>query len=676
MDTKQINVLVVDNNPVIVKTMSSFLIKKGCDVKTADDGLVALDVLRDNPIDIVFTDLLMPLVEGDVLCEIIKRKPEYQHIFVIILSAIPENARNKALKNIPYDICYSKGHILDMGKQVHEALKHYQSHISGNCIDDLKLVGRSITELNNSPNIDSITAELVSKNNYLNLVLGGLNEGVVELDSLGIIVGVNDSATKLINALQVDLIGKTLVNIIEWGEHEPQVKSWIGEQVIMNKANSLDINESAPLILNDRVISCNFKVLTDGDKSFGIVIMHDISRQHHAEIHQLQSDSAFSLMNKMDAIQGMAGGFAHDFNNLLAAICGNLDLILLNGDKSSIADTMSLVKKSKHAADVAVDLTRRVSSFSNFSTIRQNVIELSDTVSDYSKIYFADKNCSVKFDFTQTKNEINGDAEEIKTILSHIFTNSIEASVEKKAEIIINTKRVHFEESQLVSGQYIPAGDYGCIIITDKGVGIEKRNLAKVFDPYFSSKDRGSDKGMGLGLAVVYSLIRNHGGYVALASVPHEKTEVSLYFPIIEQNTENEKIIKPLSVIIEADQQLANLCQVMLVYMGFESIAVKSINELIIFFTSKKWSEIAVDNSHPVVVICDVSDYEVKDLNFLQKELRNNNLEDYRIIGVCDRDKCKDLAVNGLMQIVEKPFDLNLLQHAIASEGIILKPTC
>lgn len=678
MNNKQINVLVVDNNPVIVKALSSFLLKKDCIVQTADNGLKALEIIRsNNSIDIVFTDLLMPLVEGDVLCKIIKSQPEFEHIFVVILSAMPSDARTEALKEIPYDLCYPKGHILELGKQVQEALASYEAKKLGINETQQHIPVEGDVE---PSEYKAITSELVSKTNYLNSILSGLTEGVVELDSFGVVIGVNESAMKILGISQVDLIGQDFSSLMDWGKHRKTIRSWVGGQLIMQGGESLFLNETNPLSFNDKIVTCNLSVMNEGDYTFGIVILHDISRQHRAEKNKKQIDSAMALMRKMDAMRGMAGGFAHDFNNLLAAICGNLDMFLMTqNSKDDDADSNNdLIINSKHAAEVAVDLTRRISSFSNFGIVRRIKFEMSSLIQECADKYFSELDANLKLNLETANIPVMVDDEEVYTVLSNIFENSIEAKTDEKLEISITTQAVDFELPQLQHGQYIPAGKYGQIIITDNGKGVALANIIKVFDPYFSTKERGSNKGMGLGLAMVYSLMRSHGGYVVFSSELGVGTTISLFFPVeeIEEAVEpEEEIIKPLAIITNADKQLVNLNQVMLIYLGYEVLIFDTIEDITHTLKTDNLTELAWDTSKPVVVLCGVNNCQIASIETLQKDLLIY-VPEFRIIAMCENDSIKEISGESALPTIKIPFTMDQLQHTLETAGVEVNPLC
>ena len=126
----------------------------------------------------------------------------------------------------------------------------------------------------------------------------------------------------------------------------------------------------------------------------------------------------------------------------------------------------------------------------------------------------------------------------------------------------------------------MPAGRYSRIDVQDKGRGIERENILKIFDPYYSTKQRGTIKGMGLGLTIVYATLRNHGGCVVVNSEPDQGTLVSLFLPVFSAATlsgrirENRREQNCRVMLIEEDEQLREIGRIMLEYLGYTAVVV------------------------------------------------------------------------------------------------------
>lgn len=667
ISSEQVNVLVVDNNPVLLKALTSILIKEGCNVKTADNGLEALDVLREWPVNIVFSDLVMPLVEGDVLCRIIKSKEQYKNILVAILSAIVSEDRDRILSDVPCDLCFEKGSIVEMKQQVKETLESYhKGYVRQKDWSEKKPI--NFDSYSSKNNETTITQELLAEKGHLRRILEDLAEGILELNSSGKIVRANSAVAKIFSRSQEDMIGLPLSEVIPWSSYQKEVESWIQEQLVNEGQQTLTFDETEPLSINDKWVTADFSVVRSEDGCFGIGIIHDITRQYLAEKHQQEVDSAIELMKKMEAMRGMAGGVAHDFNNLLTVICGNLDIVLADSNSSSLSkDETTLIENARKASLVAVDLTRTISCFSNFGIVHRVDYDLNNLVKNCSQKFFNEQQLSHKFKLSDLNFRVQVDPTEIELVVCNILENSVEALEGKDGVITITSEKIDWQKPHLLAGQYIPAGVYAKVDIRDKGPGIKSQFLSQVFDPYYSSKERSSVKGMGLGLAVVYSVMRNHGGYAVVDSVVNEGTTVSLFFPVYQekdksleskQSSNGDKVI----ILIESDSQLRELGRIMLEYLGY---TVESFENPILAIEHIKESH--ETGKLPEVILFEISELEEAVVQSICSELKKIHPAG-EIVGISGApldpimENCRKY---GMSNTLSKPYTLDSLKHVL-----------
>lgn len=666
LEPKRFSILVVDNNPFIVKTLSTFLLKEGCRVVTAENGLDALEVLRNEDIDIVFTDLVMPFVEGDVLCRIIRSKPELSHLYVVILSAIAVEARQGLLAGVPYDLCFEKGHISQMKQQVKDAISGFIAKSEGQQHKNLDVVSDTQGEKSTG-----ITNELLSKTNYLHSILTNLNEGVIELNHQGLIIGINPAAEKFFSRSKEECIGNFLHAISDNETFNHQIRLWQEQMLSSGKGEPLRIKEDAPLFFAERVLTCEATVVTESVPAIGICIFHDITRQYHAEAHKKKVQNALGGMRKMEAMRDMAGGFAHDFNNLLTAICGNLDILRAVESTSLSERAIKIVDNTKKAAGLAVDLTKKISTFSDFGIVERKRTHIQKFLSACSKNYFTkwDKPYQLYLEKEDLWFDIN--PQEVREALGNIFDNSLESLDNQISAITLTQKKVFFEEPRLVSNQYIPAGEYVKVVVDDRGTGIDAKDIPYVFDPYFSNKERSSVKGLGLGLAVVYSVMRSHGGYVVVESEVGQGTQICLFFPF-----KHEEISTPECnhvFLIEKDEQLRENNKVLIGFLGLVVYAFASEEKAFLFFKEKSSTEDTFSLSR-IAVMCDLEDTVEAERIQIRDKWRKIAPESVFIGSYTENHK----PVEGFLpessavdEILMKPYSVPILQNALAQHGMI-----
>lgn len=208
----KIKTLVVDNNPVLLKMISSILVQEGCEVRSAETGLEALEVLEDYHPGIVFTDLIMPRVSGEQLCRIIRSSEQHKKIFIVVISAILVEDHDRIVREVDCDLCIAKGNIQETRLHIQKALQTFtnrRSEIPEGREEDPHIPHRL------KPSV--MTSELLSENHHLSAILDNLEEGILELSHFGKIVTANKAAQKILGAVEEKLIGVALGDIVDWG---------------------------------------------------------------------------------------------------------------------------------------------------------------------------------------------------------------------------------------------------------------------------------------------------------------------------------------------------------------------------------------------------------------------------------------------------------------------------
>jgi PAS domain S-box-containing protein len=571
-----IKTLVVDNNPVLVNAVSTLLRQEKCQVRTACNGLEALEILHEYQPDIVFTDLIMPLVGGDKLCKIIRKSRELKDVFIVILSAIILEDDARTLREIDYDACIAKGNIKELREHLQEVLKMFSSKPR----ESTRVFGDNGKDPGSGPG--TVLRELLSEKYHLKAILENLDEGIVELNQQGKIVSLNPAAIEIFHHEMEGMIGIDF-STLSWGDHKEEVFGWLQNDLKKNGGRVLEITESEPLRILENIVSASFIPILDSEPVFAVCILRNITRQYLAEKRKREFDDAVRLVKKMDAMSCMAGGMAHDFNNLLTVICGNLDIIDLAGERAGLDDNLQLLENARKAAYLTVDLARKISCFSPYGIIHRENIVIQDLVSDVTSEFFHDKQREYSCIFGERRNIVTCDSEQIATAITNVLQNAVEAKGTGEIRVFVVEKS--FEEPFVLSGQYVPAGDFVGIMIEDHGMGIDTRNLLKIFDPYFSTKQRGSIKGMGLGLTIVYSTLRNHGGHVIVESEYGKGTIVTLYLPLDRSITEKKEDIqvpglqKKRVLFLENEDQLRIIGKIMLEHLGIQAFTAQNREE-------------------------------------------------------------------------------------------------
>ncbi|SHO45933.1 response regulator [Desulfopila aestuarii] len=658
-----VKALVVDNNPVLVRAISAFLEQEGCEVRTAPNGLEALNLLKIYTPDILFTDLVMPLIGGEQLCKIIRSSPALQRIFLVVVSGIVLEDFENIFAEKYYDLCIAKGSLKELRAHVQDALVR----LAERQIDSEGQPQKGITRIPDGLKVSSVAVELLSDKRHLRRILENLEEGIVELDSSGVVISLNAAALRILEVQEERLIGSSF-HELDWGDHQKEIREWLGSQLPDAVGLPMDIHEDRPIRIGDRAVTASFVPVREPGASFGLCILRDITRQYLAEEHERELNEAIKLVTKMEAMTCMAGGIAHDFNNLLTVICGNLDMLTHIEKKVMDGDRKSLLEHARSAAYMAVDLTRKISNSSPFGIVSRQRLVLDEIIENTVRRFEREKGGSVELEFDTNRSIVNINPDQISAALANILQNGLEADGQNPLKVTL--KNVDYAAPVILSGQYVPAGRYVCIAVHDSGCGIAAENLLKIFDPYFSSKVRGSSKGMGLGLTVVYATLRNHGGYVVVDSELLKGTTVSCYLPRYEKDERHgqnwaDKNRNVGVMLIENDPQMQEVGRIMLVHLGYPVTIANNLQEGV-----EKLAE-ATDSKESVVriVLIDPSQQRNDDHHVICKELKGSR-SDLKIIvtssGVLDA-AMSDFASFGYSNALPKPYSMDSLRHILAS---------
>ena len=238
---------------------------------------------------------------------------------------------------------------------------------------------------------------------------------------------------------------------------------------------------------------------------------------------------------KLESIGILAGGIAHDFNNLLTAILGNISLAMLDLNEED-QKLMSSLKNAEKASMQARELSQQLLTFSRGGAPIKKTTSVKDLIYDSANFSMKGSNVKCNFQFDQNLFSVDIDKGQISQVINNLVINAQQAMT-KGGTINITCRNTTIE---LGSPVKIKPGKYIHISIADEGVGISQDNLTKIFDPYFTTKTKGS----GLGLATSYSIIKKHDGYIKVESTKNVGTTFNIYLPASK---------KVSSAILESD---------------------------------------------------------------------------------------------------------------------------
>jgi two-component system cell cycle sensor histidine kinase/response regulator CckA len=234
---------------------------------------------------------------------------------------------------------------------------------------------------------------------------------------------------------------------------------------------------------------------------------------------------------KMQAVGQLAGGVAHDFNNILTAIIGHCDLMLMRhtpGD-SDYDDIQQIRSNSNRAAG----LTRQLLAFSRQQTLRPQILQLPDVVSEVSHLLkrLLGETVQLQLKHGRDLGAVRADPGQLEQVIVNLAVNARDAMIANGGGVLtIQTYAVRADQVAEIGSDILPIADYTAIAIDDTGTGIAPGILGKVFEPFFTTKEVG--KGTGLGLSTVYGIVKQSGGFIFADSKVGKGTRFTIYLPV------------------------------------------------------------------------------------------------------------------------------------------------
>ena len=351
-------------------------------------------------------------------------------------------------------------------------------------------------------------------------LLNAVQQAVVATDPQGIVIFWNKFAENLYGWTAAEALGKRVQDLTpsafmrdhgaEIMERATSGESWTGEFLIQGKSGKL-----FPALLTSSPI------LDGSGRMLGIVgVSIDLTERRSLE-------EQFRQSQKMDAVGRLAGGIAHDFNNLLTVIRLNTEIIIDGFDATD--PRAEDVKQIRNAADRASSLTRQLLAFSRKQMLQPRVLDLNSVVGNLEPMLRR----LIGEDITITSSPrargyIVADPGQLEQVLVNLVVNARDAMPEG-GRINIETSNIELDEHYTSEHSPVIPGRYIMLAVGDNGVGMNRDTLEHAFDPFFTTKEAG--KGTGLGLATVYGIVKQSGGYVWIYSEPGLGTTIKLYLP-------------------------------------------------------------------------------------------------------------------------------------------------
>ncbi len=387
-----------------------------------------------------------------------------------------------------------------------------------------------------------------------------------------------------------------------------------------------------------------------------VVFVVDMSESKRLRSQLLQAQ-------KMEAVGALAGGIAHDFNNLLTVVLGYSELII--SQKHEKDPDYEDLTKIIYSARTAAELVRRILAFSRKTEAKLRPVDLNEQVELLQKILsrIISKNIKIRLNLDPALPTIHVDASQIDQVLMNLSLNARDAMAEG-GTLTIQTGTVFLDESYCQSHIEAQEGRHVLLSVRDTGAGIDEESLEHIFEPFFSTKKPG--EGTGLGLAMVYGIVKRHGGHIICESKTGYGSLFSIYLPVdkmicdmkVEESEKSSTVASGTILWVDDEELVRLLGQRVLEKEGYTVITAENGLQAIEIFRQRK-DEISVVVLDLIMPVMDGKKclHEILQIDSTAKVLIGT--------GFSPDEVTKEALEAGATGFVQKPYDFKKLLHAL-----------
>ncbi len=416
-------------------------------------------------------------------------------------------------------------------------------------------------------------------------VVEQVSEGIFITDRRGDIIYVNPAFEKISGFSRTDILGQNF-RILKSDRHdEPFYRRmwqtissgglWKGR--LVNRMENSELQEFETTITPIR------------DSSGSIVNFVSINRDVTRE---LTLESRLRQAQKMEAIGTLAGGIAHDFNNILSAIIGYAELSKMDiSEGSLIGNNLNEILK---AGARAKDLVNQILTFSRRSEPKRKPMRIDQIVKEALKMLRASLPTTIDIQplINGDAGIIEADTTQVHQILMNLCTNAAHAMRDTGGTLTVSLRNEEIESLAVSCHPDLTPGNYLKLSVEDTGSGMSEDVLRRIFEPYFTTKEKGV--GTGMGLAVVHGIVKSYGGAITVQSAPGHGSAFNVYFPLVEKDAASvPKVMQAFPtgreriLYVDDEQSLVDVGKQMLEKLGYQVVTSTNSAEALQLFRAK-----------------------------------------------------------------------------------------
>ncbi|MCG8571501.1 MAG: response regulator [Spirochaetes bacterium] len=529
----------------------------------------------------------------------------------------------------------------------------------------VKRLNDSFTTIQDKNDQLSLTlTEIDHLKNFLSSIINSMPSMIITLNDEDVITQWNQAARELTGIYSQEAMGKSIWEVLpafkRYKKYLEEIKI-SGGQVELDKEHFLNDKTKYHKIAIYPLIGLSLNGL--------VIRIDDITEM-------TKIDNQLKQAQKMEMIGTLAGGLAHDFNNVLGGIVGTVSLMdfYLKQNKVDIEQFLNHVDIIKDSTIRATDMVKQLMTISRKNEIALAPLDLNMSIKHVVKICnnTFDKSIEILPIYQSQPAYINADITQIEQVLLNLCVNSSHAMTFMRGEdekiggkLELEITRIHADPVFCASHPEASEGDYWVVRISDTGIGMDANTLTKIFEPFFSTKEKGH--GTGLGLAMVYSIIKQHQGFIDVYSELGTGTTFTLYLPLLEKvkikvERKKEKRVKKkkegLALVVDDDRAMQNITRNILQELGYKVIIATNGEEGVSVY-QEKYQTIKF-------VILDMTMPKLSGKEaYLEMKKINPDVLVLLISGFKLDDRVQKVLSLGINGFLQKPFSLEQLENKL-----------
>ncbi len=561
---------------------------------------------------------------------------------------IPDRYRRAALEGENF---YFEEVIYD-DNQIHGVFEVYAFQMSP---------GKAAVMFNNVTERKQMEQALRDSEEKYRLLVENQNDLVVKVDVDGRFLFVSPSYCELFGKKEEDLLGETFLPLVHEDDRE---LTRIAMEALYEPPHRCYVEQRALTKDGWRWLAWSDRSVLDEDGTLVAIVGvgRDITEQKQLEQERMQLEEQLRQSQKMEAIGNLAGGVAHDFNNLLQVINGYTELALSRLEPDHAArEAMNQVER---AGNRAAALVGQLLAFGRRTMMQPAPVSLNQVLEESTRMLRRIIGEHIQLEFRPQPGlpAVHADRGMLEQVLMNLCVNARDAMPDG-GNLQIKTILKRFDEPVSLGPGPDVLGTYVLMQVHDNGIGMDEETVKRVFEPFFTTKDVG--QGTGLGLAMVYGIVKQHGGYIYCHTEEGEGTRFDIYMPAIEDAIEQDDSVTAQGdmfghetiLLAEDEEMVRTVAAEMLESAGYQVLLARDGEEAVRIFQANQ--------HHIQLVVLDVLMPNMTGVRAWQRMKDLGAEVPVLFISGYSEERIRQELPDNERQVIQKPFDRTVLLTAV-----------